>query len=720
MSKLIPFVVVSIFALAGCHGQDVTTNLKSSRVESDIESNAQKIAGSANGRILSGLIRSDKKTFANVLKDDSWPSGLLESADFATVIRPLLVKYCADCHSPGEMEGLDFLADKTAAGVAKHRGLFAGVFEQVDSRAMPPKDFDQPTDRERKLVTDSIKKTLDLKPNDIERISQYVVEAYEDKKGNLWFGTMNQGVAQYDGKVLTYFSTDDGLPSNAVPSFAEDKDGNLWVGTHGGVARFNGKTFSANGSDEGLPEPGGSGLMASAGVKADSMGTIWVSTSTGIFRYEDSKFSKFEVPIAKDSITSYAITAGRASLSLEDSQGNLWFGTDGYGAIKFDGKSFTRFSKKDGLCSNNVNSIVEDKQGKIWFACMQSYQPKMTGDGGVCRYDGKTFTKFPDIKGLSKNDIYTIYETRTGDVWIGASGVGAYRYDGKTFTLFNQSDQPHRIRNFGIQSVLEDRNGTLWFGFSGGLFRFNGKKFFNVTKDGPWEEMAKAMAIAAAGGEIDLRMIHHETKVALSALAEGDLERARIILDKLKREEPIERSVQEETINMMGYQLVWMDKLGSAIEVFKLNTLLYPTKFNTFDSLAEAYWRKGDEQLAVKNYELSLEINAKNKTAKDAIRQIAARQKYEKILVAPGEWLEEVLVVPPSFAPTMSLTGMEHLRLPPQFRKPDSDWFLSYLFAIELTEPRELNEKLIGEQLLCYFRGLASGGSDPKRGNDRH
>ena len=111
----------------------------------------------------------------------------------------------------------------------------------------------------------------------------------------------------------------------------------------------------------------------------------------------------------------------------------------------------------------------------------------MTGDGGVCRYNGNTFTRFPEVKGLGENDIYTIYETNAGEIWIGATGVGAYRYDGKTFTLFSETDRKHWTRNFGVQGILEDRNGTLWFGFSGGLFRFNGSYFVNVTKDGPWK-----------------------------------------------------------------------------------------------------------------------------------------------------------------------------------------------------------------------------------------
>jgi len=171
---------------------------------------------------------------------------------------------------------------------------------------------------------------------------------------------------------------------------------------------------------------------------------------------------------------------------IEDSRGNIWFGRDGFGASRYDGRSFTHFTKEDCLCSNNVASIVEDAAGSLWFGSITSDFPPIK-EGGVARYDGKTFTQFPDVKGLSAGDVYYVCVDRAGSIWVAAVGVGAYRFDGSGFTLFDKTDRPDRAQNFAIQAFVEDRHGTKWFGLSGGLFRFDGSAFVNVTRGGPWE-----------------------------------------------------------------------------------------------------------------------------------------------------------------------------------------------------------------------------------------
>ncbi|MBI4646365.1 MAG: hypothetical protein HY738_07180 [Bacteroidia bacterium] len=52
---------------------------------------------------------------------------------------------------------------------------------------------------------------------------------------------------------------------------------------------------------------------------------------------------------------------------LQDSKGNLWFGTQGGGVTRYDGEMFTHFTEKQGLSNNSVWSICEDKSGNLWF-----------------------------------------------------------------------------------------------------------------------------------------------------------------------------------------------------------------------------------------------------------------------------------------------------------------------------------------------------------------
>ena len=82
-------------------------------------------------------------------QEQSSPSsnGANKSAgEFGKSIRPFLVKYCADCHEPGNMAGIEFLEVKTEDGLAGYRGVYAAVVEQLENHAMPPQGYSaQPT-----------------------------------------------------------------------------------------------------------------------------------------------------------------------------------------------------------------------------------------------------------------------------------------------------------------------------------------------------------------------------------------------------------------------------------------------------------------------------------------------------------------------------------------------------------------------------------------------
>ena len=81
----------------------------------------------------------------------------------------------------------------------------------------------------------------------------------------------------------------------------------------------------------------------------------------------------------------------------------------------------------------------------------------------------------------------------------------------------------------------------------------------------------------------------------------------------------------ESSINNLGYRLIEMKRLEHAIEIFKLNVESYPQSANAYDSLAEAYMMNGNKELAIKNYERSLELNPANSNAVEMLRKLKAK-----------------------------------------------------------------------------------------------
>jgi tetratricopeptide (TPR) repeat protein len=78
----------------------------------------------------------------------------------------------------------------------------------------------------------------------------------------------------------------------------------------------------------------------------------------------------------------------------------------------------------------------------------------------------------------------------------------------------------------------------------------------------------------------------------------------------------------EMQLNLTGYKLLGKDQVDRAIEVFELNTRLFPESYNTWDSLAEGYMKKGDKEKAVKYYQKSITLNPENTNAKNMIKKM--------------------------------------------------------------------------------------------------
>jgi hypothetical protein len=88
--------------------------------------------------------------------------------------------------------------------------------------------------------------------------------------------------------------------------------------------------------------------------------------------------------------------------------------------------NFTNYTSDDGLALNGVNCFIMDKAGNLWFG---------TQGGGASRYDGKSFTNFSTTQGLVDNTILCLFLDKAGNIWFGTS-LGPSKYDGSAFTNF--------------------------------------------------------------------------------------------------------------------------------------------------------------------------------------------------------------------------------------------------------------------------------------------
>lgn len=112
-------------------------------------------------------------------------------------------------------------------------------------------------------------------------------------------------------------------------------------------------------------------------------------------------------------------------------------------------------------------------------------------------------------------------------------------------------------------------------------------------------------------------------EVLVKTILENDIESAITEYHELKEKYPDDYNFAEYELNLVGYQLLAMNKVKEAIEIFKLNIELFPESFNTYDSMGEAYMINGDKELAIKNYAKSLELNPKNIHAIEMLKRIS-------------------------------------------------------------------------------------------------
>ena len=192
----------------------------------------------------------------------------------------------------------------------------------------------------------------------------------------------------------------------------------------------------------------------------DKWGNLWFGTNGGgVSKYDGKNFTSYTTAHGLANNVIWCIT--------QDHEGNLWFGTDGSGVSKYDGESFTTYTTEQGLADNVVFSVAEDEKNNLWFG---------TFKGGVSKWDGKNFTNYSTKEGLINNAVKDIFKDAKGNLWFATLG-GVSKWDGRNFTNYTTSDGLIGNR---VLCIAEDDSGSLWFGAEGkGLSKYNGTVFTN-------------------------------------------------------------------------------------------------------------------------------------------------------------------------------------------------------------------------------------------------
>ncbi|HLY62129.1 MAG TPA: serine hydrolase [Terriglobia bacterium] len=147
---------------------------------------------------------------------------------------------------------------------------------------------------------------------------------------------------------------------------------------------------------------------------------------------------------------------------------------------------------------------------------------------------------------------------------------------------------------------------------------------FNNTPGANLGEMAKGIRAILYGQEpaAPKRSLVHDLG---GTLVNRGADAAVAQYRELKRTNPQGYNFDERALNELGYGLLQKGRNADAIAIFKLNVEEYPKSGNVYDSVAEAYARDGQKQLAITNYRKSLELDPKNQNAVDKLKELEQR-----------------------------------------------------------------------------------------------
>ncbi len=327
-------------------------------------------------------------------------------------------------------------------------------------------------------------------PADINTLSSNDVNALtEDKQGNIWIGTDGGGLNYLDRKsqkITRKFHSNqssNALSSNIIVSLYMDQQNKLWIGTYfGGLNRYDPKmdrfTVFKNRSQDSTSISDD----RIYGICEDVSNNIWAGTLGSGINILNPNTGKFKNFTTKNS----ALCFDMITSVYHDKQDILWLATEyGLSAYDYTTRSFKTFQYQENnnhsISDNNVVSCLEDSRGFFWI-CTKN---------GLNLLDRRTnsFRRFTVGDGLPSNNLRGIVEDKNKNLWI-SSNSGISRLELKN--IQNENNFAFKFRNYDVMDGLQGKefnrssalctsDGEIFFGGPDGLNAFFPDEIKNDT-----------------------------------------------------------------------------------------------------------------------------------------------------------------------------------------------------------------------------------------------
>jgi ligand-binding sensor domain-containing protein/signal transduction histidine kinase len=293
--------------------------------------------------------------------------------------------------------------------------------------------------------------------------------------GYLWVGN-DDGVVRFDGMRFVSFGLREGFNSGPVQTLFGDRAGALWIGAAGGgLTCWKDGKFTTYTTRDGLP------AASITALAEDNDGRLWVGTGAGLVVWRDGRQSP---------LTGSGEFKGKTVTTLfKDRAGAMWLGATGAGIFRFQGGRFVplKDASVEGLL-RDPHCLLVDRKDRLWIG---------VGDALVLCRDGVQWQPYRIPSHQSRLYANTLAEGPDGAVWAGSATEGLFQFrDGKTQSINASGGLSDNL----VESLLVDREGTLWVGTHGGLNRLQPRNLFAFgQKEGLGYGAVQSLAEIAPG-----------------------------------------------------------------------------------------------------------------------------------------------------------------------------------------------------------------------------